>query len=233
VTDLSPRARALFEAGRQALQPNAADRERVLSALSARVGLEPEGGGTGGAPTATSGLGWPGVTAIVVGLAVAGAGVFQVVRPAARAAVASAASSAPVLSSRPEPTPVGAALQAVAPVAPGESVSSETLEPPRESKRSAASTQPSDRLAEEVAILSEAERELHAGQYQSALGLLDEHRHKFPNGTLAQERMAARVQALCGLGRVSEAQTALARLRQLSPHSPHEEPAREACAPKN
>jgi hypothetical protein len=72
-----------------------------------------------------------------------------------------------------------------------------------------------------VAILSQAERALSAGQYQVALRSLDEHRRKFPNGALAQERIAARVQALCGLGRTSDAQAELARLARLSPKSPH------------
>jgi hypothetical protein len=72
-----------------------------------------------------------------------------------------------------------------------------------------------------VAILSQAERALRAAKYQEALRLLDEHRRKFPNGALAQERSAARAQALCGLGRVSDAQAELARLAKVSPKSPH------------
>jgi len=87
------------------------------------------------------------------------------------------------------------------------------------------------RLAEEVAILSRAEKELHAGRPSSALAVLEEHRQKFPSGELAQERIAARVHALCALGRVADAEAALARLRRVSPGSPQEGRAREACAP--
>jgi hypothetical protein len=80
-----------------------------------------------------------------------------------------------------------------------------------------------------VEILSRAQTELHAGRYSSALRVLEEHARKFPRGTLAQERRAARIRALCGAGRVAEADAELARL---SPGSVHESSAREACAPK-
>ena len=84
-----------------------------------------------------------------------------------------------------------------------------------------------DRLAEEVAILSRAETELHAGRHQSALRVLEEYERKFSNGKLSQERAAARILALCGLGRTGEANAALARL---SRGSLLEGTAREACA---
>jgi RNA polymerase sigma-70 factor (ECF subfamily) len=82
-------------------------------------------------------------------------------------------------------------------------------------------------LAEEVAILSRAETELHAGRYQGALRVLEEYERKFHNGKLAQERAAARILALCGLGRTTEANAALARLSRGSLHAGT---AREACA---
>jgi hypothetical protein len=89
----------------------------------------------------------------------------------------------------------------------------------------------SDRLKEEVAILSRAESERHARRFASALNLLEEHRRKFPRGSLSQERMAARIRVLCGLGRVTEAEAELAALKRASPSSLHL-PARAACAAK-
>ncbi len=238
MTELSPRARALFEAGRRSLQPADADRERIFSALSTRVGgPEPDGGKTPGTPAAAGGLSWPAITAITAlmfGLGIVGAGGYELLRSEAHPMPVPASSSAPVASvvsvapPSPEPPPIPA------PVPSEASAPADTGGTPRPSVRSdSAPTPPSDRLAEEVAILSEAERAIHAEQYQLALQLLDEHRRKFPHGALAQERMAARVQALCGLGRVSDAQAALARLTRLSPNSPHEDRAREACAAKN
>ena len=57
--------------------------------------------------------------------------------------------------------------------------------------------------------------------------LLNEHERRFGNGLLAEERIAARIQALCALGRTTEADAQLARL---SPKSLHGEPARQACS---
>jgi outer membrane protein assembly factor BamD (BamD/ComL family) len=88
-------------------------------------------------------------------------------------------------------------------------------------------------LAQEVELLSRAETELHRGRYANALRLLDDYRREFPNGTLSQERLAARIQALCALGRQKEAEADLARLTRLSPESPQEGRARAACAAKN
>jgi hypothetical protein len=87
-----------------------------------------------------------------------------------------------------------------------------------------------DRLAEEVAILSRAAHYLEAGRPSEALRAVDEHRRKFPSGVLTEERYAARVQALCALGRRDEAATELARLSQLTPQSPHLARAGQSCA---
>jgi TolA-binding protein len=77
-----------------------------------------------------------------------------------------------------------------------------------------------DRLAEEVAILSQAAKDLRAGRAANALSALNEHQKKFPNGLLAQERRAARAEALCSLGRYTEAQSELATLSRTAPQSP-------------
>ena len=113
------------------------------------------------------------------------------------------------------------------PVSPqlDEAVPSGKLE--RSDARAVASHHGRDNLSEEVAILSRAETELHAGRPAVALRLLDEHERKFGNGLLAEERIAARVQALCALGRTTEADAQLARL---SPKSLHGEQARQACS---
>jgi len=86
-----------------------------------------------------------------------------------------------------------------------------------------------DGLAEEVALLSRAETELHAGRPAKALVALAEHQRKFPRGALAEERTAARIQALCALGRNDEANAQLRQLLHISPNSPQEGRARQAC----
>jgi hypothetical protein len=89
-----------------------------------------------------------------------------------------------------------------------------------------------DGLSEEVAIMSRAESDLHGGRPESALKALGEHERKFGNGVLAEERTAARIQALCALGRTAEADAQLARLIRTAPNSPHTERARQACQKK-
>ncbi|HEY3494305.1 MAG TPA: hypothetical protein VGK73_06455 [Polyangiaceae bacterium] len=108
------------------------------------------------------------------------------------------------------------------PLVPGTAVSSDDLRIPTRQKSS-------DRLAEEVAILSRAQTELHAERFAESLRMLDEHARKFPRGALAQERRATRIQALCGMDRMAEAEAELAKL---APGSVHEGRARQACAGK-
>lgn len=228
MTELSPRARSLFWAGRQSLQPSVEDQERVLLALSQRIDALQVGPKQAPSSTpAATGLGGHAIAAIAFGLGLVGVGVFQLTRSAPAHVAPPSPSSAVVASARvaasarpqpPEPAsePAPAVPESAGtggPAAPSESVASRA--------RSAAPAAASDRLAEEVAILSRAERALSAGQYQATLHVLDEHRRNFPNGALVQERIAARVQALCGLGRVSDAEAELARLARLSPKSPH------------
>ena len=102
-------------------------------------------------------------------------------------------------------------------------------EPPATPTRKTATVDP---LAEEVAILSKATSALRAGSPTEGLRLLDEHQRRFPKGRLAEERRAARIQALCALGKLSAAEAELARLAQSSPRSPHLARAQRACGIK-
>jgi hypothetical protein len=225
--------RSLIEAGRKAFQPTTADRERVLSALRARIPTE--GGNLGGpsgpaAAPAAKGLAWFGASA-AVGLAVVAA-VFvsrtpDETPPAPSASVARL--GVPAVETTTLRPPAGNVAPQAAP-APTATIGSMAAATPS-SVRIPAARPSSDRLAEEVAILSRAESERHAGRLASALTVLEEHRRKFPRGSLAQERMAARIRVLCGLGRVSEAEAELSTLRRASPSSLHLR-ARAACAAK-
>jgi hypothetical protein len=86
-----------------------------------------------------------------------------------------------------------------------------------------------DHLGQEVAILSQASSDLHTGRPADALKALEEHQRRYPGGALAEERTAARIRALCALGRVDEARSELTRLSQSTPESPHLARARKAC----
>jgi len=83
-----------------------------------------------------------------------------------------------------------------------------------------------DALAQEVALLSRAAAALHDGNPTQALVALNEHEQKFPRGWLAEDRTAARIRALCALGRSTEADAVAARL---SPTSLHGQPVQGAC----
>jgi len=228
VTKLGHEARELVVAGRGALQPSADDRARVLEALRARIGappVVPNAGAPAPAPRAVS-LGWGKVAAVVAGVVVVGAVGLRSLGPHAEGVAPRLTASPPVVvSAAPAAGPAEPATTAPESAPQSlDSVAASSAAPPAE-----ASTprRPSDRLGEEVSILSRAEAELHARRFASALRLLDEHQRKFPRGKLTQERVAAKIQALCALGRTSEADAALALL---SPDSVHEGRARAACS---
>ena len=223
MTRLTPKAEELVQAGREALRPNDADRARIFQALLPRLGggLGAEGlnaPSTAPAAPAAGGVAAK-VTAAIVLIGVAGAGLFLALNtepPPARPAT-----TAPVLSAASSPAPMDTVPETASSAAPRAEAA--------EKRTPVASSRPADSLAEEVAILSQASAALHAGQPAAALRALDEHRRKFPRGALGQERASARIQALCALGRVKEARPELERLARTSPNSPHVARARKAC----
>ena len=85
------------------------------------------------------------------------------------------------------------------------------------SARPAARNTDADRLAEEVALLTRAQKAFHAGNFKGALAAVDAHRRKFPKGVLAQERVNLKMRTLCGMGREREAQVESNRLNRLAP----------------
>jgi hypothetical protein len=235
---LTPEQQELVRAGRDALKPTAADRERVLQALALRVG-----GGEGvakdaaseaaRAPVAASGT-IPKVVAVLTGIAFLGGVAFFGLREHAPSA-----SSAPVATPRSEASTSVEASTEARPAIPSsptaqhelgdEELVAEPVTRKTVGKKQIAANAPQDTLAQEVAILSRASAKLHGGQPAEALAMLSEHRRMFPRGVLQQECIAARVQAFCALGRVTEAKSELERLAKLAPRSPLAAGARKAC----
>lgn len=221
MTKLGDEARTLVEAGRNTLRPSQADRERILGALRERIAQSAAPVGEEATAAAVKGgLGRAASTGLFAGAALVGALLWQLVQPAApRAAVLSRGLSiSTVLSARVVPPPL--------PAEPASLASSSAPSAAPEAVRGSGPRPASGRLAEEVALLSRAESELHAGRFASALRLLDDYERRFPKGALTQEDVAARVQALCGLGRAAAAK---AQLKRLAPGSPHARRARAAC----
>jgi hypothetical protein len=206
----------------------------VFQALAPQVGVGMGGEGVSDpslAPAAVKATIAKGLI-VLVGVAGVGGALFVALRPDPPPA------SAPVVQAKPrsappariDETPVGHAEVEVAeePVAKEPAVEEQAAEK-QVAKKAVVVDGPGDSLAQEVAILSRASAKLHGGQPAAALGVLAEHQRRFPRGVLAQERIAARVQALCALGRVGEAKSELRRLSKVSPNSPHEARARKAC----
>jgi hypothetical protein len=162
---------------------------------------------------------WPFISSGLVGVGLVGGALFLASRqqPVTNNAAPVAAPAVVATSSALPSTP---AVELPAPDVPKPPV-------PASSDRQTPSTRPAeDRLAQEVALLARATSSLHAGRPADALKALDEYQRRFPKGLLTEERRAARAQALCSLGRQSEAASELARL---APQSPAAARAKQVC----
>jgi hypothetical protein len=73
---------------------------------------------------------------------------------------------------------------------------------------------------EEMRLLERARAAAAREDYAAAIAPLDEHARRFPEGWLAEEREALRVEALAGLGRTSEARRAASTFEARFPRSP-------------
>jgi hypothetical protein len=221
MSELSPEARALVDDGHSVLRPSSRDRARVASALATRIGAAALVLPKPAIAQARLPM-WSlrGVATVVAGVGAGFVAIGMIAQP-------SAVSGPPV-----KPPPVATSTLKVGP-APTSSATispapldTTTAERTLASPRKLALTDP---LAEEVAILSKATSALRAGNPSEGLRLLEEHQRKFPNGRLAEERRAARIQALCALGRRAAAEAELAQLARSSPRSPHLARAQRAC----
>jgi hypothetical protein len=236
MTELSVEARALVERVGLADGPSAERRARVKRHLVAA--LATAGAGIGGVTSAATASAHAGAAGVVLGTATgkgaltlgsiavwlaAGAGLGTVVSAPALVMKLNAAEQgalpaapAPHVEREAEAMPHAEPPPATTPPALGVSEARSEQKPAVPAPTSAAA--PS--LAEEVRLLESAQRELAAGRASSALGLLDEHARRFHAGSLAEERAAARVLALCQLGRNAEAKQAASAFVVAFPRSP-------------
>jgi hypothetical protein len=218
MSDLSQAAQELVRGAAQAARPSNSDRERIFEALRERLGdAAMLGQAAAVAPSAFSAL-WIKVSAVTVGLGLAAGGLAVGLHSEAPSVVLPPAPRTVVQA--PAPVPEPAATPPVAP-SPAAAASPQAVEP-----AAAATKRASDRLAEEVTLLSRATSALRTGRAEDAIKALNEHQSKFPKGLLSEERRAARAQALCALGRRSEAERELAKL---APASPQAARARQLC----
>lgn len=85
-------------------------------------------------------------------------------------------------------------------------------------------------LHAEIALLRPAQKALRSGNYVRALRLLDDHAKSFPRSVLAEERTLGRITAVCGLGRIQEAQRMIDAFGRAHPGSPLAGRVDEACS---
>ena len=228
---------------------------RVGGALgvAAAASLSSSASGASGATTAIGASGASGASGATAGVA-AGAGTAVALKVGASVLVLGAAVAVWVPQRAPSPyrapaAPVASATQAALPPAqaattgeqaePAVAVATEEF-PGRPSAVRVARpvTAPlpaaSDKaslppLAEEVRLLKEAQRGLRDGQPALALSALAEHERRFPGGQLALERSAARITALCALGRRAEAARAARLFLERHPSSSLASQVRASC----
>jgi RNA polymerase sigma-70 factor (ECF subfamily) len=84
-------------------------------------------------------------------------------------------------------------------------------------------------LNAEIELLRAVQLKIQAGDGLAALALLDRHDSLHASGVLIQERQAARILALCLLGRIPEAQREADAFAHEWPRSPHLSRVRASC----
>jgi hypothetical protein len=85
---------------------------------------------------------------------------------------------------------------------------------------------PSSTLEAELALMKQARE---AGSPAGTLALLEQHRDEFADGVLTDEREVMRIEALCALGRVDEAEQAAAVFVAAKPAHPLRSRVEPAC----
>jgi hypothetical protein len=244
--ELSPEARTLLQAARDADLPEPEDRARVRARLALLL-AGTAAGSVGSKVAAQTAVGGKLGSAAVIGktllaLAVVGAvGVGASIalrRPDSPPAVAAPrpvgalpGDEAAQDEGAPAPTPAPMAatadvVTATLPVAqPAELRPAAPGGPGRmHSAPERAAPRPGDHdwaadLQAEVALLSLAQRALAAGKPEAALEYLAQHRAQFPKGALSQERRAASAIAHCQAGRLARGRELLEDLPDDSPLS--------------
>jgi hypothetical protein len=252
MTDLSPDAQSILEAGRDLDGAGDLEKARVRRALFAKIAA----GGAVLAATSTaaaeSGAIAGGTTAGTAAATTSSAGTFAAVAtPLAKILIPLAivtggaaggfvawraqramgptpvvAPSSPAVAASPAPVVVPAA-PAIAPPAP-------TLRPAHRARvapaaRTEAAVAPVNHLAEETALLASANAELRGGDARRALALLDDYDRRYPAGVLREEVLATRVIARCQQSPDRAARRAAETFLARHPASPLASRVRTSC----
>ena len=257
MTGLGPEANALLEAARYGDEPTHSDRERVRAAIATRLAAGAAAGigvamaakspasalgaagGASGAGAMPAGLAAKALLAVVLAGAI-GASTMMIGRalPGPKQPASMPARPAPVAIDAPG-SAEGSLNGTASPLGPATALSEARADGFRSNARAApvnaAATSNAHaptgtgEVAAEVRLLGEAHAAMRGGDAERALVLLEEHARRYPRGALGEERDAARIAALCALGRVGEARQAANRFLRATPLSPHAGPIRASC----
>lgn len=233
---MSPESRALLDLVRDAEDPTPDDEQRVLAAVRAAIVAGTAVGGASMATAAKTSKLWglSGLSALKVAVTLLGltGGTWLVgaswpeSRAEQRPTPAAVLSASARPSSPPDVPPTRATLAASAEPA---GVPAPLARKPRAAApRSESPVTPPPSLREEIALLADVQRALDRGDGAAALGLLE--RHVTSDRQLAAERSAARVHALCALGRVEEARRAALEFVHTYPTSLQRAALERSCA---
>jgi hypothetical protein len=222
---LDPLSKELLEAARHGHVAPDGGRERVRGRIVARVGLATFGGA---AIATAAGTGWLKI-AIPIGVLLFGTSAYFVARRPPAAAdpvpVVATVTASAISSTDGVTVPELAFVPTTAP--PPREIATTKPAPKPPPVASAMPAPPS--IEEETALLLGAQSALRDGDSAKALGLLDDHARKFPNGALAEEREATRVLALCAAGRIDDAKKLGRAFLSEHPRSPAASRVRSSC----
>lgn len=245
MSELSDEARVVLDSARKASAPTEADRARIRAALAASLGPSPSPGSAAepgrvaaGSSAAISGLKLAVAIALVGGMGMGAATWRHFSTRGVPADLSLPAPQAPLqvrveapLPAEPPPAPAPERPRArPAPaLAPSPRFAPLDLRGEGPSPEPPSPGAPEGGLADELRLLKAAHRSLRSDPSRS-LELLEEHARRFPRGALLEERMAARVAALCALRRAEDARRQARELLAENPQSPYAARLREPCA---
>lgn len=248
MSELTQRSRELIAAARAEERVREGQREEVRAALAALLPAAPPPPAPPSAPAPAGAAGAAAAPAagtatlarVLIGVAVAsaaGVGGWRIAAGASarRPAAAPVAAVAPAAPRLEPPIPAADVREEIelpaqplpAAAAPPARAATRPARPPKSAPPAAvpSGAAPADgpaecAFADELGVLRDGQRALGEGRAEEALSALDDFRARCSSGALREEREAARILALCALGRLGEARREAERFRAEAPRSP-------------
>ena len=208
MSEREPELQRMLALYRQERSPAAESEARVWSAVQANVASGSAAGAPAGGALVTGAKLLAGMVVIA-----AGAALWLRAQPSEHTTTTrttqTAVSAAPIAAPAPAPAPA--------------------LTPARDARAVEHTRAGSSSLSAELALVRAAQAALDGRDPARALALLHRHARRFPLGALAEERDAALVDALCGVGRKAAARSAAASFAARYASSPRAQRVAAAC----